>query len=104
MSATENMYMQGAYSRGKNDDWEVGFLSPRKGLGFYSMGNGKPFKGFSRGCHHLIYILRRRFFSVEKGLLTIIIQMRDDATGINTTRDGIGRRFKIYFGCIGYRT
>ena len=32
----------GAYHQGENDGWGAGFLNPGKGLGFYSMGNGKP--------------------------------------------------------------
>lgn len=59
----------GACDRERNDYWEAGFLSPGKDLGFYTMGNGKPFGGFNRECHYLIYVLKKRFFSVEKDLL-----------------------------------
>ena len=63
--ATKDLGMQGSSNRGKNDDWEVGFLNPGKGLGFYSTGSGKP----DRECHHLTYVLKRRFLSMEKALL-----------------------------------
>lgn len=59
----------GAGNREKNDNWECDFLRPGKELGFQSVGNGKPFEGFNREYHHLISVLKKSFFRVERGLL-----------------------------------